>query len=320
MPEKNLTWNSFMEAMKALKQKAQTIGGVWTFYKSPTVPTPTLGDNSQKAANTAYIESFIGLSPNKRPVLRATIAPLPAHTQSADGLTLTADNNGAFPMIDFGTMSAGQRILVKNEKNASWLSNGIFTITSLGGAGAKWVLTRASDCNTAAGVEQGSFVFVRGGIVNYGVTFLQNNFLGGFPGNQNWLDVNWKQKFKSVDYATTTALPANTMDSFDYRIMTANVNGAFPAIDGITVPGAGYSILVKDESNTTKNGIYVVFEVGDATKPWVLIRRTDSDEYYSMDGVRVVVLRGTANGGKVFAQTADMSTGNWNSTWALTSG
>jgi len=61
----------------------------------------------------------------------------------------------------------------------------------------------------------------------------------------------------SASYATTTALPANTLSA---GVLTANAPGPLPAIDGIT-PASGDTVLVKDEGGAS-NGIYTVTTVG----------------------------------------------------------
>lgn len=69
------------------------------------------------------------------------------------GATVTAGSNGALS-IDSGSPAVGDRVLVA-DPYASGTGNpphpdGIYTVTSAGSAGSKWVLTRASDNNTAA--------------------------------------------------------------------------------------------------------------------------------------------------------------------------
>lgn len=69
------------------------------------------------------------------------------------GATVTHNVNGALS-IDGGTPAVGDRVLV-SDPYAGGTGNpphpdGIYTVTSTGGAGSAWVLTRSADCNTAA--------------------------------------------------------------------------------------------------------------------------------------------------------------------------
>jgi len=75
---------------------------------------------------------------------------------------------------------------------------------------------------------------------------------------------------------TTTALPANTVGGSN-TTLTANSNGAFPTIDGVTIATQGQDILVCNEATQTKNGPYTLTQVGSAGTPWILTRRVDSN-------------------------------------------
>lgn len=102
----------------------------------------------------------------KASVRAVTTGALPACTYNNGtngvGATLTANANGALPAQDTVNLVATNRLGVKNQ--AATLQNGIYTVTSVGGAGAPWVLTRATDADEDAdvtslmtfGVEEGS--------------------------------------------------------------------------------------------------------------------------------------------------------------------
>ncbi len=96
-----------------------------------------------------------------------------------------------------------------------------------------------------------------------------------------------------VQFATTGSLPSynasgsNVLRSSNFS--TLNVDGVTMAID--------YSVLVKNESTTRYNGVYVV----TATNPWQLTRRSDADasgDFRLNDEVRVS--DGGSNYAKVF--------------------
>ena len=97
----------------------------------------------------------------------ATAAALPAVTysngSSGVGATLTANANGALT-VDGQTMVVGERVLVKDQ--SSGLQNGIYTVTAAGGAGAAFVLTRATDFDSTTEVTSGAFTFIETGTAN----------------------------------------------------------------------------------------------------------------------------------------------------------
>jgi hypothetical protein len=89
----------------------------------------------------------------------ATTGALAANTRTGD--VLLANANGALGNIDGVLATVGMRILVKNE--ATGANNGIYVVDSVGGAGAKWQMTRADDladgesaASVATLVEQGT--------------------------------------------------------------------------------------------------------------------------------------------------------------------
>ena len=109
---------------------------------SPTQFTTTAGPGGALPSLSAYTTT----------VLAATTAALPtnayANGASGVGATLTASANGAFPDQDGVAIPLGGRVLVKNE--AAGANNGVYTLTQVGSAGAPWILTRATDLDTAA--------------------------------------------------------------------------------------------------------------------------------------------------------------------------
>jgi hypothetical protein len=104
----------------------------------------------------------------KSPVRAATVSTLPTNTRT--GNVLTASANGTLSAVDGVTLIATDRVLVKDEATAS--KNGIYTVTSVGSAGAPWVLTRAEDADTEAELPAGSMVVVCEGTVNADRTFV----------------------------------------------------------------------------------------------------------------------------------------------------
>lgn len=108
---------------------------------------------------------------------------------------------------------------------------------------------------------------------------------------------DWKP---SVRAATTAALPAYTRN---VNVITANANGALPAIDGITLQ-AGDRLLLLHGAAAADNGIYVVTAVGSGGSTFVLTRADDADTSAEVTpGMRVPVEEGTLNSAKVLKLT-----------------
>lgn len=123
------------------------------------------------------------------------------------------------------------------------------------------------------------------GIVNAGVRAIDAVSPGGIP-------------VKIVRVATTAALPANTRSG---NVLTADANGAFAAIDGVTL-SAGEAFLAQNEgggASHVNNGAYTLTTVGDGSTPWTATRAVYWDA--SSELVKGTVFRiqdGTTYGGK----------------------
>jgi hypothetical protein len=131
---------------------------------------------------------------------------------------------------------------------------------------------------------------------------------------------SWHQR---CELATTGALPACTYDNGDTgygATLTANANGAL-SIDGIAVV-AGHRILVKDQVDTTQNGIYVATNAGGASAEFVLTRATDYDQGFEIFEADVVAIgaAGTANGRTLwtmFTTDTEIELGTTDISWSL---
>jgi hypothetical protein len=82
------------------------------------------------------------------------------------GATLTNAGSQAALVLDGVTMAVADRVLVKDQ--VSTFQNGIYTVTNIGSNSTNWVMTRATDYNTAAsnGVVEGSYTVISEGTVN----------------------------------------------------------------------------------------------------------------------------------------------------------
>lgn len=109
-----------------------------------------------------------------------------------------------------------------------------------------------------------------------------------------------------VHVATTTALPANTVD-VTKTILTASVNGALPLIDGHALL-VGERVLVKNEATPENNGVYVVTQLGGVLTPWKLTRAADADSGAELCGSLVSVTTGGTQAGTVWLYAQNPAT------------
>lgn len=90
----------------------------------------------------------------------------------------------------------------------------------------------------------------------------------------------------AASYAATTAnlnaTYSNGTSGVGATLTNAGANAAF-STDGVS-PALNARILVKNQTNTFENGIYVLSTVGDGSTPWVLTRATDFDTAAEMSG------------------------------------
>lgn len=93
------------------------------------------------------------------------------------GATLTNAGTQAALVMDGITVSVADRVLVYEQTNQT--QNGIYVVSDVGSGATNWVLTRASDAdtyviNSAAGLSEGSTVFVQQGATGAGETYTCN--------------------------------------------------------------------------------------------------------------------------------------------------
>ena len=128
------------------------------------MPPPT---NPADVATKSYVDTAAssGIFVHA-PVAWATAAVLPDSPTYNNGsfgvgATLTAGTNDTL-VVDGGDPALGDRILVKNQ--AASADNGAYTVTTLGSRSVEWVLTRATDFNTAAAgnLASGAYFYVSG--------------------------------------------------------------------------------------------------------------------------------------------------------------
>ena len=110
----------------------------------------------------------------------------------------------------------------------------------------------------------------------------------------------------SVKVATAAALPASTYSNGSSGVgatLTANANGAL-AIDGVNSGLGTKRVLVKDQTDASHNGVYIVTNAGGASATFVLTRATDADTGAELTGGTFVFAEeGTVNADNGFVFT-----------------
>jgi len=109
----------------------------------------------------------------------------------------------------------------------------------------------------------------------------------------------------TADYATTAALATNTYSNGTSGVgatLTGNSNGAL-SVDSAS-PAAGDTVLVKNETDKTHNGLYAVTQAGSGGTPYILTRVSEMDTAAEFSGAMVAIRLGTANAGSLWLLTA----------------
>jgi hypothetical protein len=203
------------------------------------------------AVNVNYVQAAItGLS-WKQAVIAATTGPFTsnyANGISGVGATLTATTNVVLPLIDTISLAATNRVLVKNQGNT--FENGIYTVTSLGSAGVSpWVLTRATDSDTAAEVD-GSAVYVDQGGTQADTGWTETSTMTAIgAGNP----IIWAQFSGSGAYTAGTGISivANTINNTGVTSVGMSVP-SFLSVSPATVTTTGtFAVTLTSETANT---------------------------------------------------------------------
>jgi hypothetical protein len=240
-------------------------------YKIVNLATPT---DAGDAANKGYVDEVAQGLVARPSVIAATTEALDATYDngiSGAGSTLTANSNGAFPLIDGAAVTtlSGQRgVLVKNQTNKA--HNGRYNLTTQGDDDTPWVLTRCGLCDSAKEIP-GSYVFVTGGTLNK---------------NTGWV----------FTVANTATFVVGT-DAIDvYQFSGA---GTYTAGSGLTLTGTEFSVDV-----TPSSGSASLTNTGGAVEV-----KTDTNRGLSVDTNGLGINAGTGLTFATGALTFDTSYG-----------
>lgn len=182
----------------------------------------------------------------------ATTTALPANTYnngaSGVGATLTASANGALS-VDSVAVVVGNRILVKNEVTQA--NNGVYTVTQTGSAGAPYILTRASDFDTAgAGVDKidaGDFFLITAGTTQANTSWVQQTPL---PITVGTTAIVFAQFGAPLTYSAGTGLTESPAYTFNIAntAVTAATYGSASQVPVFAVNAQGQLTLVTNTS------------------------------------------------------------------------
>jgi hypothetical protein len=225
-----------------------TMTGALTLSGAPTADS--------HAATKAYVDgiaSGINFHAAVKAATSINISTTYANGTNGYGATLTADANGAMGTVDGQTLSVGDRVLVKSQTDAK--QNGIYVVTSLGGASSKWVMTRAADAdnNPNGEVSGGDFCFVTTGTLAAGSGYILSGSgtLTIGTDNLNYVQFNAAQaitagsgltKNGSTLSISTGAVTSNMI--LDGTIVDADINDS-AAIAQSKISGLATSLAAK---------------------------------------------------------------------------
>jgi hypothetical protein len=188
----------------------------------------------------------------------ATTTALAANTYnngaSGVGATLTANANGALS-VDSVAVVVGNRILVKNE--ATQANNGVYTVTQTGSAGAPYILTRASDFDTAgAGVDKidaGDFFLITAGTTQANTSWVQQTPL---PITVGTTAIVFAQFGAPLTYSAGTGLSESPAYTFNIAntAVTAGTYGSASQVPVFAVNAQGQLTLVTNTSIAIASG------------------------------------------------------------------
>jgi hypothetical protein len=240
-------------------------------------PTLSLGSSvTAGGARGVSLQSKTGPSTINALVQAGGQLKTPVRVATTAAVDLTT---GGLLTIDGVTLTAGDRVLVKNQSSAT--ENGIYVVSA-----GSWI--RATDANTSALLVPGFVTFAIEGQTQKGGWVFQN------PANPILGQTGTGLAFVPVT-ATLTYGPAKAATTGAIDLTT---NG-LTAVDGVTL-AEGDRVLVKNQPNQADNGIYLA-SVG----PWV--RASDADTTAELRaGSYVFITSGTTNGGQGFALLNDV--------------
>lgn len=195
-------------------------------YKITNLATPTL---STDAATKAYVDGVAEGLHIHAASYAATTANLNAtYSNGTAGVGATLTNAGANAAFatDGVSPSINARILVRLQ--TAQAQNGIYVLTTVGDGSTPWVLTRATDFDTAAEMSGGDFTFVDA---------------GSTLANTGWVSVDEVNTVGTDPVVFQQFSGAGTYTASDGVLLTGtNFTGVVVASGGLSVGASGFQL------------------------------------------------------------------------------
>ncbi len=221
---------------------------------TPTFAQVTISNNpvnATDAVNLTYLQSVVSGLEWKQVAQAATTTNLNAtYSNGASGVGATLTNAGtqAAFAVDGYTANLNDRIVVKNQTTQT--QNGIYFVSNQGSGSTNWVLTRTTDANTTASLNNAT-LYVTNGTAN-GDTGWTQTTANPTIGTSN---IIWAQFSGSGTYTAGTGL---TLSGNQFSL-TSPVVATLGGTGTTTAPTAG-QILVG-----TSGGAYVPYTLASGT-------------------------------------------------------
>jgi hypothetical protein len=215
--------------------------GVNTDITSIALTTGTIStapSGNSDIVNKFYADSLIsGVNFHAACNYATTTALSPANTYNNGtggvGATLTANSNGTLTVdgYTFVTADVGKRILVKDE--VAGANNGVYTLTQEGSVSQPYILTRATDYDTAGtganSIDQGDLMLILSGTNNANTSWVQQTALPITVGTTAIVFV----QFAAVQtYSAGTGL---TLSSNTFSITNTGTAGTYGSASSVPV-------------------------------------------------------------------------------------
>jgi hypothetical protein len=195
-------------------------------FKITGLATPT---SPADAATKQYVDDVAqGLNIHAASFAATTANLNATYNNGTAGVGATLTNAGAQAAFttDGTSPALNARILVKNQTTTS--QNGIYTLTTIGTGSTNWVLTRATDFDSAVEIAGGDFTFVDTGstLANTGwVQVDEVTTVGTDP-------IVWQQFSGAGTYSASNGV----------QLVGSNFSGVVVSGGGLTVGSSGFDI------------------------------------------------------------------------------
>jgi hypothetical protein len=261
----------------------------------------TVGGVAPSAGSGRWLGASVGGGSGVNPVKavkNATTGALGAYTRT--GNNILADANGAVGAIDGVTNVVGDRILLKD--GAADKDNGIWVFTAVGGASAKYAMTRAPDFDESGDAVPGTIVVIEQGTANADRSYMLttnaaitlNTTSLTFTLLPSYTDLNAAGGAARVGFTDTNSkVTGTTLQAL---------------VDELTTTTGGAMVGIEDAGShfTGTNSEAALQEVGLIRIRKLQLQITESDLTESSDGVAQAINIGSALPANAFVLGTDV--------------